>query len=282
MTSGAGYGARRLPTEFAALAGAGGEVAVPRHAATVVLLRDTDAGPEAYLLRRVSSMAFAAGMHVFPGGSVDPRDEALPAERWSGPTAAQWAPVLTADEPLARALVCAAVRETFEESGVVLAGPDGSSVVADTTDDRWERDRQALLDRSLSLAELLAQRELVLRADLLRPWAHWITPDSEPRRFDTRFFVAVLPTGQRTRDVGGEADAVEWLRPQAALDRAAAGEVGLLPPTAFTLAELSAYDDVAAILDAASARDIRPLLPKIVVTGDEASVLLPGDPGYAP
>lgn len=284
MTSGAAYGERRLPLGFLAPPDASrdGRIAVPRHAATVVLLRDADAGPEAYLLRRVRSMAFAAGMHVFPGGSVDRRDEALPAARWYGPPAAEWAPILSADEPLARALVCAAVRETFEESGILLAGPSGSRMVDDTTDEGWEADRLALLDRSTSLAELLGRRGLVLRADLLRPWAHWITPDSEPRRFDTRFFVAVLPSGQRTRDVGGEADAVEWVRPQVALDRATAGEVALLPPTAFTLAELTAYDDVAAVLAAAAARDIRPLLPKIVVTGDEAYLLLPGEPGYQP
>ena len=103
-------------------------VAVPRHASTVVLLRDvadqaTAGGPgvEAYLLRRVASMSFAAGMYVFPGGSVDPRDADIEVS-WSGPPASAWAGVLNADEPLARALVCAAVRETFEECGVLLAG----------------------------------------------------------------------------------------------------------------------------------------------------------------
>jgi 8-oxo-dGTP pyrophosphatase MutT (NUDIX family) len=253
----------------------------PRHASTVVLLRDGSAGIEAYLLRRQKTMAFAAGMYVFPGGSVDPRDEALPADAWVGPRPETWAALLTADDQLAKALVCAAVRETFEESGVLLGGPDASDVVADTTGDDWETERLALLDRTLSLAELLSRRGLVLRADLLRPWAHWITPEVEPRRYDTRFFVAALPAGQRTRDVGGEADRVTWARPADALAAFEAGELGMLPPTAFTLSELSAYDTVEAVLAAGDARDVHPVLPKIVLGDDEeARLLLPHDEGY--
>src|SRR6476646_11080770 len=148
----------RLPQEAAAyvraLASGEATAAEPRHASTVVLLRDRPDGMQAYLLRRQKTMAFAAGMYVFPGGSVDPRDETLGPDAWVGPAPAEWAGLLTADGPLATALVCAAVRETFEESGVVLAGPDGNAVVADTTGDDWETDRLALLDRSLSFAEL--------------------------------------------------------------------------------------------------------------------------------
>ena len=255
----------------------------PRHASTVVLLRDADndAGIEAYLLRRQKTMAFAAGMHVFPGGSIDPRDEVLDEASWVGPSPSRWGGLLTADVQLATALVCAAVRETFEESGVLLAGASADEVVADTSGDDWEADRLALLDRSLSFAELLDRRGLVLRADLLRPWAHWITPEAEPRRYDTRFFVAALPEGQRTRDVGGEADRVVWMRPRAALDAYEAGELGLMPPTAFTLMELSAFDGVAGVLAAGDARDVQPVLPKIVLTDDdEARILLPHDEGY--
>ena len=149
--------------------------AEPRHAATVVLARDSAGGPEVYLLRRTASMAFAAGAFVFPGGSVDPRDQDIAADAWVGPPPSEWARALTSDEPMARSLVCAAVRETFEESGVMLAGLDADSIVEDTSGDDWEADRLALLDRSLSLAELLSRRGLVLRADLLRVWAHWIT-----------------------------------------------------------------------------------------------------------
>ena len=277
--------ARRLPKDFVAHARAlaTGQLtpAEPRHASTVVLLRDGRDGMQAYLLRRTQTMAFAAGMYVFPGGSVDPRDETLSDEAWAGPPPAAWAQLLSADEALTKALVCAAVRETFEESGVLLAGAGPDDVVADTTGDDWEADRAALVDRSLSFAAMLDRRGLVLRADLLRPWAHWITPEIEPKRYDTRFFVAALPTGQRTRDVGGEADRVAWVRPSDALAAAQSGEMGMLPPTAFTLSEIAAYDDVDAVLAAGTARDVKPVLPKVVVDDDEqARLLLPHDEGY--
>jgi 8-oxo-dGTP pyrophosphatase MutT (NUDIX family) len=275
----------RLPREFAdharAISSGSVTAAEPRHAATVVLLRDGANGVEAYLLRRQKTMAFAAGMYVFPGGSVDPRDESLPDDAWVGPRPAEWAPILTANDALAKALVCAAVRETFEESGVLLAGAGPDHVVADTTGEDWELDRAALVDRSLSFAAMLDRRGLVLRADLLRPWAHWITPEVEPRRFDTRFFVAALPSGQLTRDVGGEADRVAWVRPGDALAAAESGEMGMLPPTAFTLSELATHDTVAAVLAAGTARDVKPVLPKIVLgDDDEARLLLPHDEGY--
>ena len=264
-----------------ALASGAVRPAEPRHASTVVLLRDRPDGMQAYLLRRTRTMAFAAGMYVFPGGSVDPRDETLADDAWAGPPPAAWAGLLSADEALTKALVCAAVRETFEESGVLLAGTGPDDVVADTTGDDWEIDRAALVDHSLSFAAMLDRRGLMLRADLLRPWAHWITPEVEPKRFDTRFFVAALPTGQRTRDVGGEADRVAWVRPADALAAADSGEMGMLPPTAFTLSELATYDDVAAVLAAGTERDVKPVLPKIVVgDDDEALLLLPHDEGY--
>jgi 8-oxo-dGTP pyrophosphatase MutT (NUDIX family) len=252
---------------------------VARPAATVVLLRDSTHGVEAYLLRRVTTMAFAAGMHVFPGGSVDPRD-ADTALRWAGPPPDAWESRLTADAALVRSLACAAVRETFEESGVLLAGPSSDDVVADTTGPDWESDRAALLDRSLAFAELLDRRGLVLRADLLAPWTHWITPEFEERRYDTRFFVASLPTGQRTRVVGGEADRTVWMRPAAAYDGFRDGSLAMLPPTAVTLSELMPYDTVADVLAAANERTVRPLLPRAVLTDGEIVLLMPGDEGY--
>ncbi len=274
----------RMPAEWGERAEkirAGEVAAAPtKDAATVVLLREGADGLEAYLLRRVQTMAFAAGMYVFPGGSVDPRDTDMPATAWSGASIDAWGRLLKSDDGLTRALACASVRETFEESGVLLAGEHAGEVVADTTGDDWEADRQALLDRSLAFAALLERRGLVLRTDLLRPWAHWITPEIEPKRYDTRFFVAALPAGQRTRDVGGEADRVAWMRPQTALERFRDGELGMLPPTAYTLAELTAYDTVADVLEAGTSRDVRPVLPRVVVEADQVRLLLPHDAGY--
>jgi 8-oxo-dGTP pyrophosphatase MutT (NUDIX family) len=264
-----------------ALASGDLQPAAPRDAATVVLARDGADGLEIYLLRRTASMAFAAGAFVFPGGSVDVRDQDIADEAWVGPPPSEWAKALSADDHIARALVCAAVRETFEESGVLLAGPDADSVVADTSGDDWEADRLALLDRSLSMSELLRRRGLVLRADLLRVWTHWLTPEVEPRRFDTRFFVAALPAGQRTRDVGGEADTVVWMKPADALSGSQRGEMMLMPPTVATITDVSACATVAEILDAADRRDVVRIMPKIVVDdNDSIRFLLPHDPDY--
>lgn len=252
-----------------------GSIAPPptRDSSTVVLLRDGRNGLEAYLLRRASTMSFGPGMHVFPGGSVDP-DDAATEIGWVGPDPGSYATVLSADLPLARALVCAAVRETFEESGVLLAGR-GEQDVVDVSADEWEQEREALEGRRQSLASMLKRRSLLLRADLLRPWAHWITPVVESKRFDTRFFVAAVPEGQEPRHVGGEADRRLWLRPQDALARHADGELGMLPPTAFTLSELTEYATVADVLAAAAARDVKPVLPKLILTGEQIEFVLP-------
>jgi 8-oxo-dGTP pyrophosphatase MutT (NUDIX family) len=255
-----------------------GEVAEPRHAATVVLLRDGASGPEVYLLRRAGTMAFAAGMHVFPGGSVDPRDASVHTA-WSGPAPRTWGERLGCDESLARALVCAAVRETFEESGVLLAGRSADAVVADTTSADWERDRLALLDRSLSLAELLAARQLVLRSDLLRAWAHWITPEFEPRRFDTRFFVARAPQAQEPLHDDHETIASLWVRPSEALAQAERGELAMIAPTTKNVELLLPYATADDALSALGARGRPPTIrPKLRRDDDGGiEVVLPDD-----
>jgi 8-oxo-dGTP pyrophosphatase MutT (NUDIX family) len=229
-------------------------------AATVIILRDhPDHGVQAFMLRRVGSMAFAPGAYVFPGGAVDPRDGEAEVG-WAGPSPDYWARTLHAGLPLARELVCAAIRETFEETLVLLAGPTTETVVADTRAAQWETDRQSLLDRSQSLAQFLGRRGLLVRSDLLRPWAHWITPEVETRRYDTRFFVAAIPPGQQARDVSTEADRVAWVGPAEALERARRGEWLLLPPTLAALGELAEYDTVAAVLSAE--RDIAVVEPR--------------------
>jgi 8-oxo-dGTP pyrophosphatase MutT (NUDIX family) len=246
-----------------------------RDAATVVLLRDSPAGPEAYLLRRVGGMAFAAGMTVFPGGAVDPRDaEADAGLGWVGPPAAEWTGPFDAAEPLARALVCAAVRETFEESGVLLAGPSADAITRTDGPD-WEADRVALEQRAFSLAELLTRRGLLLRADLLRPWAHWITPPQESvrRRYDTRFFVAALPPGQQARAVTSEADVTEWVRPADALAQRERGERQMMPPTIVTLEEVAGYGSVAEIL--AADRSPSRIQPTVSTVDGRPAVTLP-------
>jgi 8-oxo-dGTP pyrophosphatase MutT (NUDIX family) len=229
------------------------------------------AGIEVYMLRRKQSMPFAPGASVFPGGSVDGRD-ADSEVAWAGPDVTQWAGWLGTTPELARGLLCAAVRETFEESGVLLAGPSAQDMTLPGQLD-LEPDRLALLDRSLSLAEMLARRGLVLRSDLLKPWSRWITPAAETRRYDTRFFAAVLPAGQQTADIRDEADQVAWLRPSDLLAAAARREIALMPPTAVTLAELAACPDIASVF--AAQREIVPLQPEVVMEDGQAWLTLP-------
>jgi len=248
--------------------------AEPRQAATVLLLRDGVPGLEVYVLRRTKGMPFAGGMTAYPGGGVDPRDGDTDIG-WAGPSPAQWATAFGCDERVARELVCAAVRETFEEAGVLLAGADDGSVVPDVSGDDWEEQRQALLTRELSLAELLAGRGLALRSDLLRPFAHWITPPVEPRRYDTKFFAAALPVGQEARHVSGEADEADWLTPSAALRELAAGTRPMLPPTSHTLGQLEPFADVASALAGSPPEPLHPISPTFEETSDGRWAVLP-------
>ncbi|MFV2113335.1 NUDIX hydrolase [Micromonospora sp. LOL_025] len=244
----------------------GGTPAAPRVAATVLLLRPADDDFEVYLIRRVAAMAFG-GMYAFPGGGVDPSDSQAHLD-WAGPTPAGWGERLGLTPEAAQAVVCAAAREVFEEAGVLLAGPDAQTVVGDVSGDDWEADRVALEQRRGGFADLLARRGLTLRSDLLLPWSRWITPEFEPRRFDTYFFVALLPEGQRTRDVSGEADHTLWARPADALARAEAGELTMLPPTLVNLAQVAAGGDVAGVARAAATRDAAtPVTPRLDVPG---------------
>lgn len=242
--------------------------AEPRNAATVVLTRSGESGPEVYLLRRQSSMAFAAGMCVFPGGGVDERDfEAHVA--WSGPSVEQWATQLDTDVATARALVCAAVRETFEESGVLLAGPSADEVISDTTAADWEADRIALEARAFSFSDFLERRSLVLRSDLLVPWSAWLTPIFEPRRYRTWFFAAALPEGQRTRDVSRESSSVDWMSADEALRQVESRQLLMLPPTYLTCLQVAQFESPAALVAEARDRLVQMFMPEVVSDGDE-------------
>lgn len=251
--------------------------AAPRNAATVMLLRPSPPdGVEVLMLRRTAAMKFAPGAYVFPGGSVDEAD--FSAEiGWHGPSPADFGSRLGCSAELAGALVCAAVRETFEESGVLLAGtPDGLAV--GLADPSWEADRMALTAGTLTLPGLLARRHLAVHADLLVPWTRWITPEAEPRRFDTWFFAAALPAGQQATGHLAEADETAWLRPADAIAAARAGTISLLPPTVTTLNEFTKCGDLADILG--RRRTVAPVLPRVVVEDGEAWLLIPDEVAY--
>ena len=239
----------------------------PRDAATIVVVRDGGEGIEAYLMRRQTSMAFAAGMYVFPGGGVTAADieQDVP---WSGPGAAHWGELFSCDADLARGLVVAAVRETFEETGILLAGPDGGTVVSDTSADDLQAARETLDAGSLSFADFLRDRGLVLRADLLGAWAHWITPAFEPRRYDARFFVAALPHGQRVGALSRESDQADWMPLSRVLASVEAGEAAMMPPTIAACREVSEFT-ADTVVAAATGRRFETIEPRLVLIDGE-------------
>ncbi|MFH9012571.1 NUDIX hydrolase [Streptomyces sp. NPDC017943] len=274
MANGQWYPAE-WPDRIRALAAGTLTPVTPKRAATVMLLKDTGSGPAVHMLRRRASMAFAGGAYAYPGGGVDPRDDDHQV-RWSGPTRAWWARRLGVGEAEAQAIVCAAVRETYEEAGVLLAGPAPDAVVGDTTGADWEADRAALVARELSFAEFLDRRGLVLRSDLLGAWTRWITPEFESRRYDTWFFVAALPEGQRTRNASTEADRTVWIAPSDAAARYDEGELLMMPPTIATLRQLTAYGTAAEALAAAPERDLTPVLATARLVDGEIVLSWPG------
>ncbi|BCB88559.1 NUDIX hydrolase [Phytohabitans suffuscus] len=233
-----------------------------RDAATVALLRDGESGLEVYLMRRQRSMKFAAGMYVFPGGGVHASD--LDPIPWAGPTPAEWAERFHCSEKLAGALVVAAARELFEETGVLLACRDGSALLDTASFADLGGARVAVESGDLTFAEFLRSRGLTLRSDLLGAWAHWITPEFEPRRYDTRFFVAELPAGHFVGGLSGEADGGAWMSVAAALESAAAGQLAMMPPTRHTCRSLMGHSAAGAVA-AGQHRPIETIKPRLVV-----------------
>lgn len=236
-----------------------------RSAATVMLVRDAGSGIETFMLRRVTAMSFAAGMTVFPGGGVEPGDRGDIA--WHGSDPEWWGTALGVEPPTARALVIAAVRELFEETGVLLAGrdPDGPPTVL--PDDL----RETVVAGRATMLQVLADAGLGVRSDLLRPWANWLTPPGQGRRYDTFFFAAALPEGQQARMLTTEADLGEWRRPDELFAERAAGRTRLMPPTMVMLRDLARFGSVGRLL--AEPR----VVTKVRVRPEDVARLVAGD-----
>ena len=171
--------------------------------------------------------------------------------------------------------MCAAVRETFEESGVLLAGPSADDVVADTTGDDWEADRVALESRELSMTDFLNRRGLVLRTDLLGTWAGWLTPVFEPRATAPGSSSPTLPEGQLTRDVSSESSKVTWLPAARGGRGGRRREVLMLPPTYLTCLEIVEYADPADVLARAPTATVEMFTPAVDDDGEGFTLSMP-------
>jgi 8-oxo-dGTP pyrophosphatase MutT (NUDIX family) len=248
-----------------------------RPAATVVLMRDAEGGPEALLLRRHRRSGFAAGAWVFPGGVVDDadRDPAL-AERLEGPTAGEWAARMqVADSGEALGYVAAALREAFEETGILLARPDGVGDAAPGGGDAVEVARRALLDGVVGLREVALNLGVRLSGGELLYIAHWITPEPEPRRYDTRFFLAHAPEGAVCTPHEAEMTDARWMRPADAVAAFRRGEIKLLPPTVHTLRCLSRCGSFAEARRALAEAPVPAILPRMLAHPEGVAIVVP-------
>jgi 8-oxo-dGTP pyrophosphatase MutT (NUDIX family) len=257
--------------------------AVPLRSATVILIRDGDQGPELFLVRRNARTSFGAS-YVFPGGLVEPADRAT-HDRCAGANISRADTSLGLDGD-ALDYYCAAIRELFEETGVLLARDgrgDWALTASPGAASDYARLRRRLNDRNESWTGLLARRGLVLACDELHYVAFWITPLRRPKRFTTRFFVAALPAGQHASHDDGELTDGRWMTAREALAAHTAGDIDLPHPTRATLCDLQAHDSIAAILDWARLRERNGFdccLPAVVGDAGNERVVMPGHPDY--
>ena len=264
-----------------------------RPAATVMLIRDVPggladgSGIEVFMLRRTLQATFASGMYVFPGGRVDHVDAAPTMQVVCDGLDDVRASELLQIESGGLAYWVAAIRECFEEAGVLLARSALSGEVIRFDDPvvaaRFDAARPSIHDSSLGLVELCETERLRLVTDAIFYVAHWVTPQGENRRFDTRFFLARSPLAQKPLHDDGETIASLWVRPSDALERERSGELMMLPPTIACLQFLAEHSSTESALGAA-ARIGRPprILPKIrpATPGARMQLLMPGDGGY--
>lgn len=257
------------------------EPVTPRPAATVSIVRDAPEGLEVLMMQRTLSAGFMPGAYVFPGGAID-REDADPAlyALCSGLDDAAASRALGVERD-GLAYWVAAIRECFEEAGLLLCyDAAGEPVCFDDpgTEARYAEQRAALNARRLGFAEFCRRERLRLAADRLTYFSHWITPVGAPKRYDTRFFAALAPRHQRPLHDAQELIDTVWIRPAQALERDRAGTLSLRAPTIATLRQFEASADCASLLRALGAqKDIRAILPVISADGGR---LLPGEPGY--
>lgn len=280
--------------------------AVVRPAATIMVVRDAPPGSvstsftgpsqlEVLMLRRNVRSEFAGGVYVFPGGAVDPSDGGDLAEGLCYGRTDKGASALLGVDAGGLTFWVAALRECFEEAGVLLAyrprsGPKGFvasndqmlSFLRDEDEQRFANHRRDINAKYRHFVDVCTQEGVFLATDRVHYFAHWITPRGAPRRYDTRFFVAAAPPDQTALHDAGETDDLIWTAPAEALRRHREGQIELVFPTIRNLQAISRFSTGAELLDAAAAAADRvpTVEPRVVVEGNGVRILLPGDPGY--
>ncbi len=253
----------------------------PLPAATLVLLRDANPGVEVLLMQRHRASKFAGGDFVFPGGKIEVDDNPDDAAAWCeglDPERAAARIGLAGDPKTALGNWIGAIRETFEEVGVLLAyGASGGWARLDAA--RFAEHQQACNADNKAFWTMVKQERFKLATDRLAYFAHWITPEESPYRYDTRFFVAPMPDGQTPVADPREVIDMRWLSPRGAIDAFKRGEISLRNPTVQNLKlvdHASVEDALAALKD----RDVPTIRPRVIMEGDTRKILMPGDPGY--
>lgn len=243
-----------------------------KDASTVILLRDSEDGIETFMLCRHQKSGFMGGAHVFPGGKLDDEDlDASWASHIEGEDSSIAQRLGETDAERSRGLLIAGVRETFEEAGVLLASASGIIELG------VARER---LHGGASFLALADEMRMLIDAASMTPYARWVTPEFESRRFDTRFYVARVPSDQNATHDGSETTSAVWLRPSNAIEQMRAGTIKLAPPTVRTLAWLSGFANTGSVIEDAASRTPPLVRPKVVAGGDGWFLALPGDPEH--
>jgi 8-oxo-dGTP pyrophosphatase MutT (NUDIX family) len=246
-----------------------------------MVVRDTVPAIEVLMVRRRTGASFAAGAHVFPGGAVDPSDRDPAMTPFTTGRDDREASSLLGVDSGGLGYFVAAIRECFEEAGLLFAECPGGlvSFAERTVGERYARHRSDLNAGATTLAGICQAEGLLLAVDRLRYVSHWITPVGSPRRYDTRFFVGVVPEDQVALHDDAEVVASEWVVPAEAVERHRAGELDLMLPTLKHLEFLAGFERSEDLLSA-PASAVATVEPRVHVEGSDIRILFPGDPGF--
>jgi|HigsolmetaAR202D_1030399.scaffolds.fasta_scaffold00036_11 8-oxo-dGTP pyrophosphatase MutT (NUDIX family) len=259
----------------------------PRLAATAIVLREHENEVQVLMTRRHAALAFMGGMWVFPGGTLTEADrsnaarELLPS---SGSFVLRDIEGNALPQDLSIALAVAAIRETYEEAGILFARRKDGQWPSSEQLRRLQADRARLTTDPALFIDALAQEELILGVDRLIYWAHWITPSGLPRRFDTRFFVARAPEQHDLIADAHETAECLWASPKKLIERAARGEMKIPQPTLYTLEDLRSsierHRTLDALMSTESGREVAAIMPKMFDADGQTIIVMPWDPSY--